>query len=84
MDGWVALLDSLDAFDAPRRAPMPLPMEALDQVTLYAPAPLWRAGTNEVVMLELEHPTTDAICGRNPAWVAPLPDLQPCGNPTNG
>ncbi|MDO5739271.1 MAG: beta-galactosidase [Ornithinimicrobium sp.] len=25
------------------------------QVTLYAPAPLWRAGLNEVVVLEMEH-----------------------------
>lgn len=25
------------------------------QVTLYAPAPLWRAGENEIVVLEMEH-----------------------------
>ncbi|GAA6526997.1 beta-galactosidase family protein [Intrasporangium sp. DVR] len=31
VDGWVALLDSLGAYDRPRRGPLPLPMESLDQ-----------------------------------------------------
>ncbi|MGW6685197.1 hypothetical protein [Streptomyces sp. NPDC054961] len=29
------------------------------QRTLYAPAPLWRSGTNEIVVLELEAPGTE-------------------------
>ena len=28
------------------------------QVTLYAPAPLWTAGANEIVILELHEPGT--------------------------
>jgi beta-galactosidase len=28
------------------------------QVTLYAPAPLWRPGHNEVVVLEMQRPST--------------------------
>ncbi len=43
------------------------------QVTLYAPAPLWRTGTNEVVVLELEAP------GRT-VEVRDEPDLGPRGD----
>lgn len=36
------------------------------QVTLYAPAPLWRAGENEIVVLELLEPGTEIQLRDNP------------------
>ncbi|MBT2468305.1 beta-galactosidase [Streptomyces sp. ISL-66] len=42
------------------------------QRTLYAPAPLWRAGANEIVVLELEAPGTEL----------PLRDQPDLGRPT--
>ncbi|AXG14309.1 hypothetical protein [Intrasporangium calvum] len=46
------------------------------QVTLYAPAPLWLAGANEVVVLELDHPGTQLELRADPTWVAPPPEVQ--------
>ncbi|MFD9333322.1 hypothetical protein ACFWBF_02735 [Streptomyces sp. NPDC060028] len=42
------------------------------QRTLYAPAPLWRSGANEIVVLELERPGT----------ALPLRDQPDLGRPT--
>lgn len=48
------------------------------QVTLYAPAPLWRTGTNRVVVLEMEQPGTDVALRDEPELGPPtsvdLPD----------
>ncbi|MCY0935822.1 glycoside hydrolase family 35 protein [Streptomyces sp. H34-S4] len=54
LSGWGAGLIWLNGFllghyDTPRGP----------QRTLYAPAPLWRAGANEIVVLELERPGTE-------------------------
>lgn len=44
---WTSLLDSLDVFDAPREAPVPMGMEKLDQdhgLVLYQASPLLQPG----------------------------------------
>ncbi|MDC5697134.1 beta-galactosidase [Intrasporangium calvum] len=66
MEGWVALLDSLDTFDAPRRAPLPLPMEALDQdhgLVLYRGAALVPPDGRELVLEGLADRATVLVDG---------------------